>query len=97
LRSSSSEPPVDTYVPEQQDTSRGLFDQNAQYELRQQRIDDAHGAAPTIVIGDSVLHSGAPRTSQTGPETVIALVLMTLAGLCTFAVAHAGTRVLATV
>lgn len=86
--------PEDTYVPAASDAeSRGLFDDNAQYERRMDRIEDSHGAAPTIIIGGdgtivdangNVLRSGAPIAS-TGPESVLAVFAVLLAGICTFA------------
>lgn len=84
--------PVDTYVPPQTASSKGLFDQNAQYELRQDRIADEKASTPTIIIGDSVLHSGAPRVSDTGPATVLGGIAMMLAAVSTFAVAQIRSR-----
>lgn len=85
--------PKDTYTPpELQPQSKGLFDSNTQYERRMDRIQETHGAAPTIIIGGdgsvtdssgNVLHSGAP-IARTGPESVLAIAVMLLAGLCTF-------------
>lgn len=85
--------PVDTYVPDNAPEPKGLFDQEAQYERRQDRIEESHGAAPTIIIGGdgtvvdsngNVLHSGAPRVASTGPESVLAIAAMILAGACTY-------------
>lgn len=85
--------PVDTYVPPVVSSSKGLFDQNSQYQLRQDRLADEKSAAPTIIIGGNgdiidtngnVLHSGAPNVSATGPASVLAAIAMVLAGLCTF-------------
>ncbi len=84
--------PVDTYVPPQTASSKGLFDQNAQYELRQDRIADEKASTPTIIIGDSVLHSGAPRVSDTGPATVLGGIAMMLAAGSTFAFAQLRTK-----
>ncbi len=84
---------VDTYVPDDTPESKGLFDEAAQYEKRQERIEDERSSGPTIIIGGdtvvtdangNVLHSGAPRISATGPESVLAVAAMLLAGLCTF-------------
>ncbi len=89
--------PVDTYEAPLQ--SIGLFDQNAQYERRQERKQDAGG--PTIVIagnGDvidgngNVLHSGAPLVTSTGPETILAALAIVLAMICTFAYVHVRSR-----
>lgn len=95
-------PPVDTYVPpEQPAESKGLFDQNAQYELRQERIEEERAQAPTIIIGGdtevrdsngNVLHSGAPRTSSTGPASVLGGIALLLAAVCTFAYSHYRSR-----
>lgn len=93
-------PPVDTYV-EPEPENRGLFDQNAQYELRQERIEEERANAPTIIIGGdtevrdsngNVLHSGAPRVSATGPASVLAGIAILLAGACTFAYSHLRSR-----
>lgn len=90
-------PAVDTYVPPTVSSSKGLFDENAQYELRQQRIDEAKASSPTIIIGGNadvrdadgnVLHSGAPLVTSTGPASVLAAIAMMLAAACTFAFAH---------
>lgn len=93
--------PVDTYVPPaKQASSLGLFDQNTQYELRQERA-AANAGSPTIIIGSdgtvvdtngNVLHSGAPRVTATGPESILTLVSMILAAFCTIGYAVARTR-----
>lgn len=95
-RQAAQQPTVD---PVESDTvssaasSKGLFDQNAQYELRQERLDAEKANAPTIIIGDtSVLHSGAPLVTNTGPEIVLAGIAMILAALCTFAFAQVRSR-----
>ncbi len=97
-------PPVDTYVPPETNESKGLFDQNAQYELRQERIEEERAQAPTIIIGGdtevrdsngNVLHSGAPRTSSTGPASVLGGIAMLLAAVCTFAYSQYRSRHLA--
>lgn len=89
--------PVDTYVPEKTQESKGLFDENAQYEKRQERIENAKGDGPTIIVaGDgtvvdsngNVLHSGAPKVTATGPESILAAIAMILAAVCTFAYAR---------
>lgn len=95
--------PVDTYVPDQSPKVRDLLNSDTQYQIRQQRIEQQHAAAPTIIIGGdttvtdangNVLHSGAPRVSTTGPETMLAMLAMMLAGLCTFAYAYMRRRML---
>ncbi len=97
-------PPVDTYVPPEETENRGLFDQNAQYELRQERIEEERAQAPTIIIGGetevrdsngNVLHSGAPRVSATGPASVLGGIAMLLAAVCTFAYSHYRSRQIA--
>lgn len=96
--------PVDTYVPPPA-SSKGLFDQNTQYQVRQDRMQEQKAAAPTIIIGGNgdivdgngnVLHSGAPRISTTGPASILAGLAMMLAAGCTFAFAHLRTRKLIT-
>jgi len=76
---------------------RNLFNNETQYEIRQQRIEEKKSSGPTIVIGGSdtvldangnVLHSGAPRVSSTGPESILAAMAMILAGICTFVLVH---------
>lgn len=88
--------PVDTYVPPTQSSSLGLFDQNATYQKRMDRIQSEKGNSPTIIIGGdgtvvdsngNVLHSGAPRVTSTGPESILAFAAMILAALSTFAYA----------
>lgn len=99
--------PVDTYVPEAAPSEpRGLLDQDATYERRQERIaEEKSSGAPTIIIGNNatvtdangnVLHSGAPRVTSTGPESVLAVAAMLLAVVTTFGYAHIRTRRLAT-
>lgn len=88
--------PVDTYVPPTQSSSLGLFDQNATYEKRMDRIQQDRASGPTIVIGGdgtvidsngNVLHSGAPRVTATGPESILTFAAMILAGISTLAYA----------
>lgn len=86
-------PPVDTYVPPvQQASSRNLLDPNTQYELRQQRAAESKANGPTIIIANdgsvvdgngNVLHSGAPRVTATGPESMLTLAALLLAALST--------------
>jgi hypothetical protein len=83
--------PVDNYVAPTTSTTRSLFDNNTQYEIRQQRIANRNSGTPTIIItgnggaitdaNGTVLHSGAPRVADTGPEHVAmaALALALLA------------------
>ncbi len=93
--------PQDRYVPAPTDQSKNLFDDNTQYEIRQQRIQESKSNSPTIIIGTegtvmdangNILHSGAPRVSSTGPESILAGLAMVLAGICTFAFAHFKSR-----
>ncbi len=84
----------DTYVAPKTSATRGLFDQNTVYDRRQERISD-RGATPTIIItgnggaitdaNGNVLHSGAPRISDTGPEHVFMAVLgLALLGMAAY-------------
>jgi hypothetical protein len=95
--------PVDTYVPPQDNSTRGLFDQNTQYELRQERAAANNTGGPTIIIGGdgtvvdsngNVLHSGAPRVTATGPESVLAIAAMILAAFSTVGYAFVKSRTL---
>lgn len=95
-------PPEDNDVAPSE--SLGLFDQNVQYEKRQERMEDSNG--PTIVINGNgavydsngnVLHSGAPLVTSTGPETVLAGIAIVLAMICTFAYAHIRSRMTAAI
>ena len=91
LQSVTAEQP-DTYqAPTAQPI--GLFNNDAQYEQRMQRIQAEKSSGPTIIIGGNgdvidangnVLHSGAPRVSSTGPETVLTGLAIALAAMCTF-------------
>ncbi len=96
-------PPVAPSVSPSSPESKGLFDQNAQYELRKQRIDEQRTQAPTIIIGGgtevrdgngNVLHSGAPNVSSTGPASVLGVLAMLLAAACTFAYSNYRSRTL---
>lgn len=94
--------PVDTYVPDNSPQSLELFDQNATYERRQERIEnERYTGGPTIIIGGdnvvtdaqgNVLHSGAPRVTATGPESMLAIAAMLLAGVSTFMYAQIRAR-----
>lgn len=94
--------PVDTYVPDNSPQPKGLLDQNATYERRQDRIaNERSSGGPTIIIGGdstvtdangNVLHSGAPRVTATGPESVLAIAAMILAAVSTFAYAQIRAR-----
>lgn len=93
LESVDEEPQDDYMHPAAAPEPRGLFDQEAQYEKRMERIEQTHSAAPTIIIGaegtvvdshGNVLHSGAPRIVGTGPESALAALSMVLAGISTF-------------
>ncbi|MBP7114071.1 MAG: hypothetical protein KBA40_01310 [Candidatus Peribacteraceae bacterium] len=99
--------PVDTYVPDTSAQPLDLFDQNATYERRQERIDNERSTGgPTIIIGGdstitdsngNVLHSGAPRVTATGPESMLAFATMLLAGVSTFLYAQIRARRMALV
>lgn len=94
--------PVDTFVPDNSPQPKGLLDQNATYERRQDRIaNERSSGGPTIIIGGdstvtdangNVLHSGAPRVTATGPESVLAIAAMILAAVSTFAYAQIRAR-----
>lgn len=83
---------VDTYVPPAQTASSlGLFDETTQYEARKAKMHQAAGS-PTIIIGGdgtvvdgkgNVLHSGAPRVTATGPESILTFSAMILAAVST--------------
>ena len=103
MRPAASEPqPVDTFVPEDTSQPKGLLDENATYERRQERIANEKSAGgPTIIItGDrtvtdsngNVLHSGAPRVTATGPESVLAFAAIILAAFSTFLYAQIRAR-----
>jgi len=88
--------PQDTYQPSSAAQSLGLFENETQYDLRMQRIQNSNSGSPTIIIGGdgdiidangNVLHSGAPRVSATGPESMLAAIVVVLAGICTFGIA----------
>jgi len=93
--------PVDTFVPDNSPQPKGLLDQNATYDRRQDRMDNERSSGPTIIIGGdstvtdangNVLHSGAPRVTATGPESVLAIAAMILAAVSTFAYAQIRAR-----
>jgi hypothetical protein len=94
--------PIDTYVPDNSPQPKGLLDQDATYERRQERIaNERSSGGPTIIIGGdsvvtdangNVLHSGAPRVTATGPESVLAIAAMILAACSTFAYAQIRAR-----
>ncbi len=74
----------------------GLLDEAATYDRRMTRKEEEKSNGPTIIINggntitDSsgrVLHSGAPRVTATGPESVLAFAALLLAGISTFAYA----------
>jgi len=93
--------PVDTYTPPtKQASSLGLFDASTQYEMRQERAAQNTGG-PTIIIGGdgtvvdsngNVLHSGAPRVTATGPESILTLTSMILAAFCSIGYAVVRSR-----
>lgn len=97
LSSSASED--DAVAAEDTSPSLGILTENndqEEYELRMARMEEMDKDGVTIFInGDgsvaqngTVLHSGAPRTAGTGPETVLMLMLLILAGVSTVAFVH---------
>ncbi len=92
LRSTQADPQDDYVPPTQEAQSLGLFDNDTQYERRQERLNENDSSGPTIIIGGNgsvvdshgnVLHSGAPLVTSTGPESVMALAVLILAGVST--------------
>lgn len=83
-----------------EDTSpeRNLFDDDTQYQLRQERMQESNrngnvtivigGEGGTVTSNGQVLHSGAPRVTATGPETLLMLLLLLLAGVSTVTYVH---------
>ena len=70
------------------------LDPNVNYTIRQQRIAEQNATRPIVVIANNgrvtdaqgtVLHSGAPLITSTGPETALAVGALILAGIGTFA------------
>ncbi len=103
LTSNQAEP-VDTYVAPDSTSSRGLFDQDTQYQLRQERAASDNAGSPTIIItgdGDvidangTVLHSGAPLITTTGPENILAMLVLLLSGASTFGYMQYRSRMMA--
>jgi hypothetical protein len=97
------EVPVDDYVPPapEADKARNLLNDDTQYQLRQQRIQNERANGPTIIIGGNgdvvtadgrVLHSGAPIVSSTGPESTLAFAAVILAAVCTIGFAQYQSR-----
>lgn len=87
-----TEEPSPTIEKEPQEP-RGLFNDDTQYQLRQERKAASETGGPTIVIrtdgtvvdaGGNVLHSGAPKMSGTGPESVLAFAALIIAAFSTF-------------
>lgn len=86
--------PEDDFVPVRTSDRPNLLDENEQYDLRMERMEEANakGGPTVIVAGDGtivdsngrVLHSGAPLVTSTGPESFLALAVMLLAAVCTF-------------
>lgn len=86
----------DTYVAPKASTTRNLLDNNTQYDIRQARIQNRNSTTPTIIItgngggtitdsNGNVLHSGAPRISDTGPEHVLfAALLLAIMGMAAY-------------
>jgi len=71
----------------------GLFTDDYEYETRQDRLAEKNSNGVTIVFGSNgsvtqngtVLHSGAPYVSATGPETILTLLALILATASTLA------------
>ena len=87
------EPPAHSSAPDTGPTSLGLFDDQAQYQRRMDRLSQEQAANPTIIIQgggngttvtDSrgrVVHSGAPLVTSTGlGSELAALALLLSAG-----------------
>lgn len=86
-------PPEPVPLPHEP-SPRHLLDDKTQYDLRMQRMKESSSATPVIIVGPhgevldsrgNVLKSGAPLVTSTGPESVIAAILLVLAALSTFA------------
>lgn len=99
---SMEEEPTLTTTEEQE--PRGLFDEDTQYQLRQERAAASQTGGPTIIIrtdgtvtdaSGNVLHSGAPEMSGTGPESVLAFSALIIAAFSTFISAQIRARTLA--
>lgn len=95
LSSTEDEDDYDDYV-EPENPNTPCLDDECQYALRQERLKAAAGSqgGPTIIIGadgsatvygsnGSVLHSGAPLVTATGPASVVAGLVTVLALLLT--------------
>ncbi len=90
---------VDTSPP------KNLLDEKATYERRMERMEQEKSNGPTIIITGGgtvtdaqgkVLHSGAPRVTATGPESILAFAAILLAGISTYAYAGIRNRRIAT-
>jgi hypothetical protein len=84
--------PQDDYVAPEPGKQPSLLDNDVNYQKRLERMEQSKGNGPTIIIGGqgtvvdsngNVLHSGAPIITQTGPESVLAVIAMVLAAACT--------------
>ena len=74
----------------------GLLNDEETYNRRLERMAEEKSNGPTIIItggntitdsSGRVLHSGAPRVTATGPESVLAFGALLLAGVSTYAYA----------
>lgn len=104
LRPEDAEP-VETEEPPPtvQQEPRGLFDDDTQYQLRQERKAASETGGSTIIIrtdgtvvdaSGNTLHSGAPKMSGTGPESVLAFAALIFAAFTTIISAHMRARAL---
>lgn len=87
--------PVDSYVAPAPDKPASRLDPEVNYQLRMQRLSAEKSNSPSIIIAGqgtvvdsngNVLHSGAPIITGTGPESVIAYMLLALSAIATFVV-----------
>lgn len=96
-----TEPP--TTIEKELQEPRGLFDDDTQYQLRLERKAASETGSPTIVIrtdgtvvdaSGNTLHSGAPKMSGTGPESVLAFAALIFAAFTTIISAQMRSRAL---
>lgn len=93
--------PVDTYVAPEPLKPASRLDPDTAYQIRMQRMADETSNSPSIIIAGqgtvvdsngNVLHSGAPLITSTGPESVVAFILVILAMVATLAMSTAQRR-----
>lgn len=86
--------PVDTYVAPEPQKPASRLDPEVNYQLRMQRLTNEKSTSPSIIIAGqgtvvdsngNVLHSGAPLVTSTGPESVVAFILVILSVVATLA------------